>query len=309
MDTVKPKVSVIVPVYGVEKFIEKCARSLFDQTFRDVEYIFVDDCTKDGSISVLESVMAEYPELNVRIVRKEQNGGLPQARRSGLLCASGDYILHIDSDDWVESNMIETLYNKAMETGAEMVICNWVEEYLDHQEVKTQPAMNRDDYYHNILSLEAGAYVWSRLVKRSLYEGVEFPTYNMFEDYVITSQLLANCKQVAFVSDVLYHYLRYNVNSIRATAEKKRILTQEIHNIFLVYNRVKDQFPADKKSRALGRMLFAMGWHAMRRRLYCHLSDEECAKIKEGVLIHLPNRKLGFSYIKQLILYIGNRLS
>lgn len=302
-----PLVSVIVPVFGVEPYIERCARSLFEQTFKEVEYIFVDDCTKDGSVKVLERVILDYPEVNVRIIHKERNGGLPQARRSGVEVATGDYVLHIDSDDWVERDMIASLYERALAEDADMVCCDWVEEYADHVVAKSHQPMDRDRYYERILSLEADAYVWCRLVKRALYEGVDFPVNNMFEDYVITSQLLKRCRKVSFIPKAYYHYLRSNVNSICSSADKRRILTQEIENIYIVYSKVKGDFPQGEKSRILGRMLFAMGWHCKRRKLAQTLANDMCEDIREGVRTHLPAWGLGYSWVKQIILRLSCR--
>lgn len=298
------KVSIIVPVYGVEKYIERCARSLFGQTFKDIEYIFVDDCTLDQSIQVLERVAVDYPDANVRIIRKAVNGGLPQARKTGWEAATGDYVLHVDSDDWIEPDMVETLYNRAIAENADMVCCDWLEEYIDRQEVKKQQPLPWNQYYMKILSLEAEAYVWCRLVKRSLYEGLVFPVENMFEDFVITSQLLKRCQVVAFESGAYYHYLRNNVNSICASGNEIKTLTQEIKNIYLVYANVKDEFPVGKKSRALARMSFAMGWHAMRHNLWHVMTQEMCDNIRAGVKQHLPYWGLGFSWLKQVLLYL-----
>ena len=151
-----PNVSVIVPVYGVEHYIERCARSLFSQTFRSVEFIFVNDCTKDGSMNVLSEVMKEYPEVDVKVIDLERNMGLPQARRAGVGQATGDYILHVDSDDWIEPNMVERLYERAEETGADMVCCDWSEEHEDHDEVFSHYEASRDIYYEtNDYSLTA----------------------------------------------------------------------------------------------------------------------------------------------------------
>ena len=111
------KVSVCIPVYGVEKYIEKCARSLFEQTMQDgIEFIFVNDCTKDRSIEILEQVLAEYPHRKeqTRIIHHEKNRGLVAARNTGLAYASGEYIIHCDSDDWVELDMYEKMYKKAI---------------------------------------------------------------------------------------------------------------------------------------------------------------------------------------------------
>lgn len=302
-----PKVSVIVPIYGVEHYIERCARSLFSQTFRSVEFIFVNDCTKDASMNVLSDVRKEYPEAVVKVINLDRNMGLPQARRAGVEQATGDYILHVDSDDWIEPDMLEILYERAVDTGADMVCCDWSEEYEDHDEVLSHYEASRDTYYETILSLETDAYVWSRLTKREAYNGLEFPTCNMFEDFVITSQLVANCHTIEFVHTPLYHYRRSNASSIRSSADTRKILSQEIHNIFNVYQRVSAREP-NKHDRAMGRMLFAMGYHLMRHNLYNCISREQRQSICQGIRTYLPNKNLGFSLTKQIVLCLKNRV-
>ena len=111
------KVSVLVPVYNVSAYIERCARSLFEQTFDDIEYIFVNDATPDDSMERLEAVIRQYPEREVRIVSHERNRGLAVARKTALLAASGDYVCCVDSDDYVETDMVAALYAKAVEEG------------------------------------------------------------------------------------------------------------------------------------------------------------------------------------------------
>ncbi len=101
---VNEKVSIIVPIYNVEKYIERCAVSLFEQDFEDIEYIFVNDCTPDNSVEILEKVIEKYPnrKSHLKIVHHKENKGLGSARNTGLEQATGNYILHIDSDDWCE---------------------------------------------------------------------------------------------------------------------------------------------------------------------------------------------------------------
>ena len=129
------KVSVCIPVYGVEKYIERCARSLFEQTMRDgIEFIFVNDCTPDKSIEILEKVLAEYPhrKKQTQIINHEKNSGLVAARKTGLAHATGEYIIHCDSDDWVELNMYEKMYHAAKAADADMVYCDYVKELPDN---------------------------------------------------------------------------------------------------------------------------------------------------------------------------------
>lgn len=117
------KVSILVPVYGVEKYIERCAVSLFEQTYEDLEYIFVDDCSPDHSIEILERVMERYPQRKVQtvILRMEENRGVGYVRKTLLEKATGDYITFVDSDDLVAERMVELLTAKAQETKADVI--------------------------------------------------------------------------------------------------------------------------------------------------------------------------------------------
>ena len=109
-----PKVSVIVPIYNVEKYIERCLRSLFEQTLDDIEYIFVNDCTPDNSMIILEKILKEYPHRikQVKIINHEQNQGQAGARTSGMKAMTGEYMIHCDPDDWVELDMYEIMFKR-----------------------------------------------------------------------------------------------------------------------------------------------------------------------------------------------------
>ena len=119
----KMKVSVLVPVYGVERYIEQCATSLMEQTYKDVEYIFVDDCTPDASIEQLKQVIEQYPERRhqVKILNHAQNLGVAMVRKTALNAATGDAVVFVDSDDYVESTMIEKLVDKMLTTRADFI--------------------------------------------------------------------------------------------------------------------------------------------------------------------------------------------
>ena len=107
------KVSVIVPIYNVERFIERCVKSLMEQTLQDVEYIFVDDAATDNSMKILAATLSIYSDQNIRILVHQENKGLPAARNTGLAVATGEYVFHCDSDDYMEKDMLEALYKKA----------------------------------------------------------------------------------------------------------------------------------------------------------------------------------------------------
>jgi len=117
------KVSILIPIYNASGFIEKCAESVFSQTFESIEYIFVDDCTPDDSIQKLNQVLERFPHRKkaVTVLRNNKNEGISYSRQRAFDVATADYFLAMDSDDWIEPDMIENLYNKAIETNADMV--------------------------------------------------------------------------------------------------------------------------------------------------------------------------------------------
>lgn len=139
-----PKVSVIIPVYGVERFIERCARSLMEQTLDNVEYIFVDDASKDKSMEILQTVLKCYPkrENSIQIVRHNQNKGLPAARNTGLEIASGEYVFHCDSDDFMELGTLEALYNRAKQDDADIVWSDWFLTFEKNERYMHEPSFS-----------------------------------------------------------------------------------------------------------------------------------------------------------------------
>lgn len=240
------KVSVIIPIYKVEKFIERCARSLMEQTLKDVEYIFVDDASPDGSISVLQKVLADYPErINyVRILTHTENKGLPAARNTGLAVAQGEYIFHCDSDDFVERDMLGQLYSKAIKTDADIVWCDW---YLTFE--NSERYMKQPDYATPLEALKAmlgGAMkynVWNKLIRRSLYveNEITFPAgYGMGEDMTIIL-LFAYAKEVVYFPHAFYHYVKLNTNAFSQTYSKRHLLELQ-HNVTTITNKLETLF-------------------------------------------------------------------
>lgn len=235
-----PKISVIVPVYGVEKYIERCARSLFEQTLDDIEFIFVDDCTPDRSIEVLNRVLEEHPHRKnqVKIISHENNLGLPLARQSGLKVATGDYIIHCDSDDRVDVTMYEKMYNKAIEEGSDIVVCDYVETdgVSDKIVIEYIPEKN-NDFIRSVLIKKTHSSVCNKLVRYNLYEKpIVYPKDNNAEDYALLSQLAYYCKSVGKVNEPLYYYF-FNPLSITKSSTKAHLLSrfkQSYSNIKLV---------------------------------------------------------------------------
>ena len=304
------KVSIVVPVYGVEKYIERCARSLFTQTFGDIEYIFVNDCTKDSSMQVLEFVMKDYPARNVRIINKEKNEGLPQARKTGVLASTGDFIMHIDSDDWVEHDIVEKLYARAMEEVADMVYCDWVEEYEDRSVLFSQHPMSIENYYKSILGFKSFSYVWNRLTKRELYDGFEFPIPYMLEDFVITSQLVSKAMKVSLVQEPLNHYSKMNTGQSMSQEKRKQNMVQKVRNLYSVWNRLNTSSQMALFNAERNNMVYYMLSICLWDKIVTDIDQDVLKKlIKE--LKHLGISKMNTNTLLQQIvtkLYFGTSL-
>lgn len=210
------KVSIIVPVYNVERFIGRCAKSLMEQTLQDVEYIFVNDAATDGSMQVLSSVLAEYANRNVHILEHTKNKGLPAARNTGLMAATGEYVYHCDSDDYMERDMLEVLYEKAKDTQADIVWCDWFLTFEQNERYMKQPSFSSSiDALKAMLSGGMKYNVWNKLVRRSLYidNDIYFPSgYGMGEDQTMM-MLFACAGKVAYVPQAFYHYVKLNESS------------------------------------------------------------------------------------------------
>lgn len=216
-------VSIIVPIYNVEKYIEKCATTLLEQDYNNIEYIFVNDCTPDSSMKILKDIIERYPnrKSHVKIINKIKNEGLPQARKSGLKISSGKYILHVDSDDWVDKDMVSSLMSEARKSYADIVCFDYIKEFNKKSVVKSffytknHPKSNLN-FVKAILSHEISVSMCDKLVKRELYENVEFPHFSHCEDSFVNLQLFYNAKKITHIVRPFYHY-RTNPNSLSSS--------------------------------------------------------------------------------------------
>lgn len=232
------KVSVIIPIYKVENFIVRCAKSLLQQTLNEVEYIFVDDATPDKSIELLNEVIEQYPERKgqVKLLTHQINKGLPAARNTGLTTAEGEYIFHCDSDDFVESEMLEQLYVKAKADEADIVWCDWWLSFERNERYMKQPKYSTSmEALKGLLEGTMKFNVWNKLVKRTLYTdyNLQFPSgYGMGEDMTMI-RLFARAKKVSYLAGAFYHYVQLNMGAFCKT-ENKQYLIDLRHNVSLV---------------------------------------------------------------------------
>lgn len=213
-----PKVSVIIPIYGVEHYIERCVRSLMEQTYANCEYIFVNDCTFDASIDILKRTLEDYPDRKNRVVilQNEVNKGLPQTRKHGFQYATGDFIANVDSDDFVEADYIESMVN-ALDEKTDMVWCSYYQNdgAGNVQVIDNMPTAEASGemIISEILSWKIHSSVWSKLVRYSLYRQIHFPLYGYLEDMATTIQTVSLANHISFCKKPAYHYC-YNPKSM-----------------------------------------------------------------------------------------------
>lgn len=223
------KVTICVPVYGVEKYIERCARSLFEQTYEALDYVFVDDCSKDGSITVLQRVVDDYPQRKpfVRIVRHDRNRGLAAARRTAVEQSTGDYILQVDSDDYLSLDAVSLLVQQVEKTEADIVSAGLNVISATHTNYWPDHVPDDKDAYARLLLIRKCIQgIVGKLIRRSLItEHQLFPPegLNMAEDYVVMPRVAYFARRVAKVDAPLYNYVKYNPDSYTTALSRRGI--------------------------------------------------------------------------------------
>ena len=223
------KVSVIVPIYRVEKYIERCVESLFKQTLDDIEFIFVNDCTPDNSMDILNQLIKKYQSILAKkkyVIRIEQmlsNSGLAAVRKHGIQLATGDYIINCDSDDWTDIHMYEKMYNHAVYNDSDLVICDYIisDGNKDTEEIinRNITDLSKEVLFKKCLISSTMNPVWTSMAKRNLFKEMIYPLGDMSEDKIIMTQLIWHAKKVSYLPVALYYYFMSN-NSIVRTINK-----------------------------------------------------------------------------------------
>lgn len=210
------KVSVIIPIYGVEKFIERCANSLFSQTLNNIEFIFIDDCSPDKSMEILQSVIEKNrrhiieKEWVVRTERMSKNSGQAAVRKWGIELAVGDFVIQCDSDDWVASNMYEVLYNKAISNDADIVICRaFITDGNNHTfSSRVSFSIDKLKQIELMLRLKASNSLCMKLIRRSIFtnNNIKYPVANSFEDGTLSIQVIYYANKYLLINEPYYYY-------------------------------------------------------------------------------------------------------
>lgn len=277
------KVSVVIPIYGVERYIERCASSLFQQSLDEIQFVFVNDCTNDHSIDILKRIISKYPSRkdDVLVVEHEQNKGLPQARKSGITYCTGEYIAHCDSDDWPDVHMYEIMYNEAIINNADIVSCDYYRS--DGVKIRYIKKIETQKYLQGP--------VWNKIVRREIYENndIIYPIANKAEDGALLTQLSFFGQKRVHINKALYYYFDNPDSMCRVITRENCIkrLHEECENVelrrqFLINH---DCLPEDEGS--------LLRWEYLsRKNLMPYILDNEIYELWKNTYPDLNHRLL-----------------
>lgn len=253
-------ISVVVPIYGVEKYLKRCLDSILRQSYTNLEIILVDD----GSPDACGKICDEYQLKNQRIsVVHQDNKGLSGARNTGLECAAGEYIIFIDSDDFIDDRMIETLYQNMKQTDSDISICgfhqayekeiNQIQKEFDPPKVRT---LSRKECLEQLLYHKSGIDIvtWNKLYKTKLFDNVRFPQGKIYEDFATIPFAIHNAARVCLTSEKLYYYIQRE-GSINASQKMNNKIFDLIENVRVFETFISKEY-ADSMSIIIPGILF-----------------------------------------------------
>lgn len=229
----RPYVSIIIPVYKAERYMDRCCRSLFEQSLESIEFIFVNDCTPDNSFELLANVLKDYPERQpqVKIIEMESNSRQAAARNAGIEAASGKYQIHCDPDDWVEPEFYERMLDCAEKHQADIVTSDYIVEYSNEKSEYVRTA--KHSYPMNILNSSCFYFfaLWNHLILSDLikdnqikfYDGIDY-----MEDFGFMSRIFFYARNICHLDKAFYHYNKCNDDAITRRGTSPKIMKQRI---------------------------------------------------------------------------------
>ena len=236
-----PFVSIIIPVYKVEKYLNRCLDSILSQTFANYECILVDDNSPDNCPVICDEYVKN--DSRFKVIHKNQNEGTAAARKSGLDMAISDFILNIDSDDWIEPDMLDKMYKKAISGNYDMVWCDYYEEYSHESKyIKVQiENLDKVGILKELIGCRLSCHFCTMLIKRQLYKdgNIYFPSAHFWEEFVQAIQYIYHAKKIGYVNSALYHYNKFNPNSITNNLRNIKVRNDIYENLNIAITFLK----------------------------------------------------------------------
>lgn len=249
MDKYKYQVSILVPIYNVEAYIERCARSLFEQTFQSIEYIFIDDCSPDNSLQILKNIILEYPNRkdSIKIICNENNLGIGFVRNQAIDIACGKFVLYVDSDDFIANNAVELLYNEAVLNKADIVTADFYLYYDENNKtfLSYKPETVPLSFFRQLVEKRIPSYLCNKLIRISLYKkyDIKIPLgINFMEDFSTLPRLVFYSRKIVTLSYPLYYYQqnKYSYcNSLTTNSITSAFKSIETIESFIIDNSIE----------------------------------------------------------------------
>lgn len=287
----KELISVIIPVYNVERYLKKCVNSILNQTYQNIEVILVDDGSLDSSGVICDQLKEQ--DTRVHVIHKK-NGGLSDARNAGLEQANGDYYYFIDSDDFVDMTILEELYSNLVKTKADISLCDLIycdedmknlNEIYHHQNIPTV-VLSKKEYWNLLMKDENAALIvaWNKLYKKEIFQKLRYPVNKLHEDEFILQDIIEQCDSICMVGKPLYYYLQRK-NSIMGASS----IHADIDKVEALFRRALYFFESSQDFFAQKTLKLGMQYYSGIER---KLSDKKDQKIQKKLksLKHIYNQ-------------------
>ncbi|MDD2961372.1 MAG: glycosyltransferase family 2 protein [Muribaculaceae bacterium] len=259
MDNNTIKISIGVPIYNQQKYIAECATSLFNQTYHNIEYVFVNDCSTDSSMKILLEIIEEYPHLkkNIKIINHTANMGLWGSRNTCIENMEGDYLTFCDPDDWIEPVALAKMLDIALSNNADMVCLPYYENRLNKQTkilYKPNAVFDLNCNYNNVLYYN----FWAKLIKKDILKDTDFRVYkniDCWEDLCVLVRCATIANKIVIHNTPYYHYRKENQISI-SNQRHSEILEQHLECTDLLTQWFIQNNLADKYSYFINHLKF-----------------------------------------------------
>lgn len=236
----KALVSIIIPIYNVEKYLEKCIKSIINQTYRNLEIILIDDGSTDESGKICE----KYKEQDNRIIFiNKKNGGSASAKNEGLKVAKGYYITFVDSDDFIEPDMIEYMVNIIKKYNSDIIQCSFTNLYKNTEKFKqykiVEQKISSKDFLELFLTKWDNSLFWNKLFKREVIENIVFKEGRCIDDEFFTYKCVINSKSIVTSNKIVYNYRMRKSGVMKSESSQKQILKDRIDYLYERYELVR----------------------------------------------------------------------
>ena len=305
MEQNKPLISVIVPVYNVEKFVGRCLTSIINQSYTNLEIIVVNDGSTDNSLSVCEEYAAK--DGRIKLITQE-NRGLSGARNTGLRHYTGEYVTFVDSDDWIHQNMIECLYNVLIRHDSEMSLCASLrvseETIPDKQHKELEGIARTRDVFMKLFLNGTFTACWSRLFRKDIISGFEFPEGLNCEDYIYMYEAIRRAKAIASINLPLYYYYVREDSIVNENFSLKKF--DQFYSAKKLYELVKTHTPEYAKL-SVTRLAGATVSLLSSSRKYKGFEDKEkelTTFLRSNPILFLFNNQLNYKLRIVLFIYM-----